>query len=449
MGNLHQLTIIEAAHLIRAKRVTVTELVMACLTRIKKLDDKVQAFRLVDEEGALQQAKELEEELKNGKDRGLLHGIPIGIKDIFDVKGLPTRAGSDLLDAAPVAERDSGVAEKLRKAGAVILGKTHTTAFAYYDPAPTRNPYLLDHTPGGSSSGSAAAAALDMAFLTIGSQTNASICRPGAYSGVWGFKPTFNRLPVTGVMPLAQSFDTPGFFARNSVDLIAAFSAFDESLVKEGPHFYENTLLKGISASPCIIGVLEDPLYLEASSDVKQALTETIDRLEAYGYQVEPVSSPVSFHSLIQPHHTIMAYEAARSYKNFALDHPFSGRFALLIEEGLALTEEVYEKAQRQIEEAKEVMAAVFQRYDCLLAPPTDSAAPKGLDSTGNPKFTTPWTVFDCPLLVMPVGLNQQGLPLSLMLAGAKGKDLKLLETGLFMGRILGAIPKPKRYHAM
>lgn len=442
MGNLHQLTIFEAANLIRVKKVTVTELVTACLTRIKEIEDKIQAFRIVDEKGAMEQARELDDELKRGKVRGLLHGIPVGIKDIYDVKGFPTRAGSKLLEEASPAESDSSVVARLRKAGAVILGKTHTTTFAYYDPAPTRNPYHLSHTPGGSSSGSAAAVSSDMAFLTIGSQTNASICRPGAYSGTFSFKPTSNRIELIGVKPLAPSFDTLGFFGRSVFDLIAGFSAFNEDHCSDD--LSEEMILKGMKKAPCSIGVLTDPLYLEASAEVRQALDEAIDRLVAFGYRVKTVPSPVSLATLIPLHQTIMAYEAAMAYKNVVRGQEMEGRFGELIQEGQEISEESYKEAQQKITRAKEAMTDIFQRFDCLLTLPTDTAAPKGLETTGNPKFTTPWTVLGGPLVVVPVGLNQKGLPLAIMFAAAPGKDHELIQNCLSIEKIMGKLPKPK-----
>jgi aspartyl-tRNA(Asn)/glutamyl-tRNA(Gln) amidotransferase subunit A len=442
MGNLHQLTIVEAANLLRVKKITVTELVTACLTRINEIEDKIQAFRVVDEKGAMDQARELDAELKRGKVRGLLHGIPVGIKDIFDVKGFPTRAGSLLLEEAPSAKSDSTVVARLREAGAVILGKTHTTTFAYYDPAPTHNPYQLCHTPGGSSSGSAAAITSDMALLTIGSQTNASICRPGAYSGAYSFKPTSHRINMTGVKPLAPSFDTPGFFGRCVYDLLAGFSPFNEDLNIED--LYEDLFAKTMKKDKGSIGVLSDPLYLEASVEVRQTFNESIERLEAFGYQVETIPSPVSLASLIPPHQTIMAYEAAKAYEELATGQRMGGRFEELIREGQEISEETYKDAHQKIIGAKGDMGDVFERFDFLVTLPTDTSAPKGLETTGNPKFTTPWTVLGGPLVVIPVGLDQKGLPLAIMLAAAPGKDLELIQNSLSIEKIMGTLPKPK-----
>src|SRR5438067_3476735 len=218
------LTIHEAAAAIRAGSLTPVDLLEQCLERIDRYEPHVRAWVLVDRDGAREQALRLTNELKKGQNRGPLHGIPIGVKDIIDVFDLPTGCGSKLW-ANSYARRDATVVQRLRQAGAVIMGKTVTTAFASFDPAVTRNPWNLERTPGGSSSGSAAAVACGMCLGALASQTGGSITRPASYCGVYSLKPTYGRVSVNGVMPLAPSMDHVGVMANSVRDLAILFGA--------------------------------------------------------------------------------------------------------------------------------------------------------------------------------------------------------------------------------
>ena len=224
-------TIHEAAEQLRAARLSCQDLVETCLARIDRFEESVRAWVLVDSHGARDEARRLDAELAAGHSRGPLHGIPLGIKDIIDVAGWPTLAGSRLR-LGNVAAHDAPVVARLRAAGAVILGKTVTTEFASFDPPPTRNPWNLERTPAGSSSGSAAAVSLGMCVAAMGSQTGGSITRPAGYCGVAGCKPSYGRVSLTGIVPLAFHLDHPGPLARDVTDLaimLSVLAGYDAS----------------------------------------------------------------------------------------------------------------------------------------------------------------------------------------------------------------------------
>lgn len=439
MSDLNQLTVFEASQLIRSGEITPEELVADCLERIEKVESEVLAWRIVDRDRAMEAARSLTEEVKNGRVRSPLHGIPIGIKDIFDVAGLPTRAGSEIFEDVEPAARDSSIVARLREAGVIILGKTYTTKFAFYDPAPTRNPYHLNHTPGGSSSGSAAAVSSDMALLTVGSQTNASICRPGAYSGAVSFKPTTNSMKIEGVFPLAPSFDSPGFFGKNLLDIAAGYLPFSAGSFGE----YDRLLPMALKKESYSVGVISDPIYLEASNELHKVQEETVKRLKANHYEIKEVRPPCSFADLIECHQAVMAYEAAQHYATLVEEHNIGGKFRVLVEEGKQISEKMYKNALGHIDSAKDEMREIFDTFDVLMAPPTDTSAPEGLDSTGNPRFTTPWTALAGPLVVIPAALDNKGLPLAIMFASAPGTDFSLIKNCLPIERVMGSLPKP------
>ncbi|QQK74406.1 amidase [Salicibibacter cibarius] len=436
MSLLNRLTIHEASELIRSGDITPVELVNDCLDRIKEIDDKVLAWREVDEDRAIESAKLLSKEAREGKIRSPLHGIPIGVKDIFDVADLPTRAGTEIWEDIAPSEKDSNIVARLRELGAIIIGKTHTTKFAFYDPAPTRNPYNTCHTPGGSSSGSAASISSDMALLTIGSQTNASVCRPAAYSGVVGFKPTTNSIKMEGVRPLAPTFDSLGFFGQHVRDVAEGYQPFSKRSQKEF-----DDLLSGLHHSH--VGVVSDPLYSKASSDVQELQKEAVLKLRANNFEIKEVTPPRPFENLIEIHQTVMAYEASQNYSELVKKHHIDGKFAKLVKDGEQISEKTYKNALSDINVSKNEMWDLFNSFDVLLAPPTDTSAPEGIGWTGNPSFTTPWVIFGGPLLVIPGEVDHKGLPLATMLASAPGTDLDLIKNGLSIERIMDFSPRP------
>src|SRR6185437_225092 len=312
-------TITEAAELIRRGEVTPTDLLEQCFARIDRYEAKVRAWVVVDRDGAPQQAERLTAELKAGQNRGPLHGIPIAIKDIIDVFDLPTGCGSKLW-ANAIASKDATVVTRLRQAGAIILGKTVTTAYASFDPPVTRNPWNLERTPGGSSSGSAAAVACGMCFGALATQTGGSITRPAAYCGVYSIKPTYNRVSLDGVLGLAPSMDHMGCMANSVRDVALIFEAI------AGPHGDPDYWFKS-SMEPipeCVSGTTrgwgapKNPVarlggFFEekASADLLAAYYDALSRLEEEWTALERVVPTAGFAEVPAAHHLVMAVEAA------------------------------------------------------------------------------------------------------------------------------------------
>ncbi|HEX5499282.1 MAG TPA: amidase, partial [Thermomicrobiales bacterium] len=305
-------TILEAAAEIQAGRLSAALLLEQCLQRIARFEPQVRAWVMIDEAGARETARRLDDERKQGKSRGPLDGIPIGIKDIVDVAGWPAKAGSRLRENHR-AERDAELVARLRNAGAIILGKTVTTAFASFDPPPTRNPWNLDRTPGGSSSGSAAAVATGMCLAAIGSQTGGSITRPASYCGVAGCKPTWGRVSCSGVVPFSFHLDQPGPLARSVADLaiiVRTIAGYDPS-----DPVCQNVPLNDDRTGPLgrmpKIGLLEEYFFETASEPVRQVARRAIERLRAAGLETQTVALPASFADAHRGQRVIMAVDAA------------------------------------------------------------------------------------------------------------------------------------------
>src|SRR5699024_8245468 len=308
MIDLQRLDIVEVHEFMQQNKVTPVDLVKACFQQIEDYDAEIKAWCKVEKQKALEAAKLLTEEWQEGNIRGPLHGIPIGVKDTFDVADFSTKMGSAIFDTSPIKSTNATVIQTLEDAGAIILGKTSTTAFAYYDPSPTRNPFNVNHTPGGSSSGSAAAVAANMAFMTVGAQTNASITRPAAYCGIYGYKASTNHFSKDGVGPLAPTFDSIGFFGKTMKDIVTSVGSMTDN--------------RALEAKPIKkLGVVEDPLYATAAKDVLAHRETVISRLKAAGITVESVSLPYHFKEIIETHYTIMAYEAAQIYADLVKKH--------------------------------------------------------------------------------------------------------------------------------
>jgi aspartyl-tRNA(Asn)/glutamyl-tRNA(Gln) amidotransferase subunit A len=437
MGYFDEFSIRELSQAIKTRKVTPVKLVEESLARIKELEDKVIAWKVVDEEGALAAAKELTKEIENGVVRSPLHGIPIGIKDIIDVKGLPTRLGYEGYQNIGPAEQDAEIVAVLRSLGAIIVGKNHTAQFAYYDPAPTRNPYNLAHTPGGSSSGSAAAVAAGMVPLAVGTQTNASICRPAAYNGVAGFKPTTHHFALDGCFLFSQTFDSIGFFARSFEDIAVLYECLEENNGME---------LSTDNQSPYKIGKVMDPVYQEMSAGVRDGWDEFCNRLGGLGYVIEELESPYPFQELIDQHQIVMAYESGRNHADIVLrDTQYIGaKFLEFVQKGKEISEESYRKALNGISLAKSEIQFLYNKYDVLLTPPTDTVAPKGLESTGNPKFTTPWTTLGVPISTLPIGIDSNGLPLAVNLSSQAGNEVGLIKCTLDLANTVQPLPLPR-----
>jgi len=439
LTNLHLISATEAARLIRDGVISSEQLVEACLAHIGAVDDNIQAWAFLDPEHALTQARALDQLRLEGKPIGPLHGVPVAIKDIFDTADMPTENGS-VLHAGRTPSRDATAVSLLRAAGAVIMGKTVTTEFAYFSPGKTRNPHNPEHTPGGSSSGSAAAVGANMVPLAIGSQTNGSTIRPAAYCGVIGFKPTHGLISRHRVSPLSRTLDHVGLFAR-SIDDIALLAehlvAYDENDPDTRPRARIPFTAVAAEEPPLapMFAFIKTPMWQRADEETKEGLAEIVEHL---GAQVEEVELFPSAQEAWQWHQTIMAPEMAL---NLAREWD-SGRERMSeplrkqIDIGRAVTAFGYQHALKQITPIHESFVELFeQRYDAILTPAAPSAAPKGLSSTGDPSFCTLWTLCGMPCITLPLLQSSSGLPIGVQLVGPRGGDARLLRTARWLSK--------------
>jgi aspartyl-tRNA(Asn)/glutamyl-tRNA(Gln) amidotransferase subunit A len=425
------LTLHAAAEQIRLGRLSPLELLDSCLARIDRLEPRVRAWVFVDREYACAQAEQLTAELRRGQPRGPLHGIPLAIKDIFDVFDWPTAAGSRLW-AQSIARRDATVVQRLRQAGAVFVGKTVTTQYASFDPPVTRNPWDLARTPGGSSSGSAAAVACGMVPAALGSQTGGSITRPAAYCGVAGCKPTYGRVSTAGVMPLAASMDHIGPIAGCVRDLalflqvIAGPDPLDPLCADRAVPDYL-AALSGPLPAPCL-GRLRGLFEERADPAVRSMMNEVTDRLREGGATVVDVALPAAFAEVVPRHRVVMAVEAAAFHEQRLRRHPedYERNIRSLLEEGLACPAQRYALCKDHQRDLARALPACFAGVDALLTPATTNPPPDAA-TTGDPAFNSPWSYTGLPTVSLPAAWTSDGLPLSIQLVGAPWSEAQLL----------------------
>jgi len=437
LTNLHLLSAAEATRLIGDGVISSVEFVEACLARIKEIDGRVQAWTFLDPDYALQQARAADERRLSGQVIGPLHGVPIGIKDIFDTADMPTENGS-VIYAGRTPSRDSTVVARLRAAGAIIMGKTVTTEFAYFAPGKTRNPHDPEHTPGGSSSGSAAAVAANMVPLAIGSQTNGSTIRPAAYCGVIGFKPTHGLISRHHVLALSRTLDHVGLFA-NSVDDIALLAeqivGHDENDPDTRPRArvpFANIAAEEPPLAP-MFAFVKTPRWESADEDTKEGFAEIIEQL---GSQIEEVELFPSAGEAWEWHQTIMAAEMAHN-----LDREWtngrdrlSDQLRAQIARGREMRAADYLRALSRIAPVHASFVELFeQRYDAIVTPAATSGAPKGLSSTGDPSFCTLWTLCGMPAISLPLLQSAGNLPIGVQLVGPRYGDARLLRTARWL----------------
>lgn len=367
-----------------------------------------------------QEADALLKKYPNPDTRPPLFGVPIGVKDIFHVNGFDTQAGSQL-PTKILQGTEAPSVTALRDAGALILGKTVTTEFAYFAPGPTRNPHHREHTPGGSSSGSAAAVGAGLAPFAFGTQTIGSVNRPAAFCGVVGYKPSYDRIEKDGVIPLSESLDHVGGFTRDvaSMQLVAHFLCAD----------WDAT---AVASRQPILGVPEGP-YLEHSDEEGINHFRHICRiLSDAGFDIKPVPIMPDFENIYQRHNLIVAAEAARFHHNWFSKHKdlYHPKTVDLIERGLTVSDEALVEASNGRAKLRSELTNIMftHELDLWLSPPAPGAAPKGLDSTGDPVMNLPWTHSGLPTVTVPAGTNEAGLPLGLQLTGHWYADEELLD---------------------
>jgi len=443
---LVSLTATEAAAEIERGAISAEEYSRVCLDRIEALDGEIRAFAHLDRAHVLAQARALDERRAERRSTGPLHGIPVAIKDIFDTADYPTEFGSPI-GAGRRTRHDAAVVARLRAAGAVIIGKTVTTEFAYYHPGPTRNPHDHTRTPGGSSSGSAAAVAARMVPLAIGSQTNGSVIRPGAFCGVFAVKPSHGLVSRAGVLPLSRKLDHVGAFARSLPDLalvlevIAGHDPADQDTEPfAAPGFRD--LQREPPPLPPRFAFVRTPVWDKADAETKAAFDELV---AALGSAVEAVDLPQSWTEAWDVHRTIMSVDMAHNLTPIVARGEASEMLRKLLAHGRSVSAVDYLAALAKAERYAPGLGEIFDAYDAILTPAAPGVAPKGLASTGDPAFCTFWTLTGLPAVSLPLLAGEGGLPLGVQLVGPAGRDGRLLRTATALIEMLRGTKKDAR----
>jgi amidase len=418
MRNLMDLSLRELATRLARRDVVVEAAVRASIERIEEREPTVRAWQYFDRELALAQARRLEREAPAGP----LYGLPLGVKDLMDTADMPTTYGSPIY-AGHRPRFDAACVAASRAAGAVVMGKTVTTEFATFQPGPTRNPRAgsADRTPGGSSSGSAAAVAAGMVRAAFGTQTAGSIIRPAAFCGVVGYKPTHATLPLAGIKMLSPSLDTVGVLARTVDDAAYLVGALARIPLRPG---------QAAPAAPRLrVGICHTPHWDRAGPDARQALADAARLLERAGALLVDLALPAACDGLADAQIRIMGYEGAAAFApeySTAADG-FSPAFAAFLAAGREIDGTAYADAQALAAAGRNTIAGVFERVDILLAPSAEGEAPAGLASTGDPIFSRMWSLLGNPCVHLPTGLGASGMPVGVTLVGPRWSDAATL----------------------
>ena len=426
-GELHALGASALAEGIRNGAFSAEAVVRSCLERIAQVDGTVQAWAFLDPELAQKQARAADQHQASGAPLGALHGVPVGIKDIIDTVDMPTEHGT-VLHAGRRPAKDAVVVARLRAAGAIIMGKTVTTELATYSPGKTRNPHHPEHTPGGSSSGSAAAVAAHMVPLAVGTQTNGSVIRPAAFCGVVGFKPTYGLINCEGVLRQSPALDQIGVFARSPED--AALLAENLCDATALPHWLEEAR----AAQPRLprIAFVKTSIWNRTAFDAREALAGLAARLSGTLIEVE---MPEAVAGAWDWQRTVMEAEIAANYDaewQQGRDR-LSESLRSQIERGRAITAVDYRYALERIAAVNAAFEPLYAAYDVIMTPAVASTAPRGLDSTGDPAFCTLWTFCGMPSLTLPLLRGTNGLPLGVQLVAPRYCDAQLLRAASWL----------------
>jgi len=441
--NFHSLT--EAAAMLRNRSFSALELMQSCLERIDDRESVVKAWVTIDRDAALSNA-ELADAVMNRSDSipGPLHGIPIGVKDIFDVVDLPTSGGTDAYPLR-VATKDAISVARLKAAGAIVLGKTVTTAFAVGDAGPTTNPWNSAHTPGGSSSGSAAAVADRMCMAALGTQTAGSVIRPCSYNGLAGIKPTHAQIDITGVIPLSWQLDHVGALTRSVADAQLLWHLLRDNGGRRPGRNTDNRK-NSFSSKPQRIWRARELFEVHASSDMEKAMNRHCEQLREQGVEVIERSLPDTFTDILDNHRTIMASEAATFHTDNYRKHNslYPKKIKLLIEEGRNISAVQYCEAMQHRNKAIEDMNEALRDVTGLLSPAAVDAAPFGLEHTGDRTFNAPSSYLGLPVVTYPIAVDDNGLPLGVQIMGCSHSEDKLLEAGIWCEQIVGFNQSPE-----
>lgn len=427
MDALNLLSATEAAAAIASKKLKSEDLVAACLERIRARESEVQAWAYIDSELAMKQARERD----RAAPRSRLHGIPVGVKDVIDTADMPAEYGSPIYKGNRPAS-DAACVAQVRELGGVILGKTVSTEFATRHPGKTRNPRNVAHTPGGSSSGSAAAVADGMVPIAFGTQTSSSIIRPAAFCGVVGYKPTFNLLNRAGLKFLSESLDTLGVLTR---------SVADAAMIVETLSGSEPARFEDVGALKPRIGFCRTPYWNQADSATRAALEGALPRLAKAGARVNEVELDREFAQLAEVQVRMSSYEFYRAltYERTRFPKLISDSLMARINGGSQVTRTQYERTHEIANRCRSRLDDIHRDYDILISPSALGEAPKGLASTGDPLFGLTWTLMHGPAITLPVFTGAAGLPIGAQVTGPRGSDARTLIAAEWVRRALAA----------
>ena len=451
MAETYALSVKDANEQMRTGTLLPTDYAGALLDRIDRFESELQAWVTIDREAVISDARQREQDLGIGSP-GIMHGVPVGLKDIFYTAGMKTTACSRIY-ADFVPEYDATCVTRLKEAGAIIMGKAVTTEFATSDPSPSRNPWNREHTPGGSSSGSSVAVASGMVPAALGSQTGGSTCRPAAYNGIVGLKPTYGRISRYGVVPVSWSLDTVGILVRTVTDaaiLLQAMAGFDPndpgSAEEPVPDFLAQM---DEQSQPPRLGLLKQGYFFDRSTEeVRQHTLAIADQLAQAGATVEELELPQSFAAAPDVQRVVMNVECAAFHEEFFRHRAdeYGPRLRDNIEMGLLIPSVTYLQAQRLRREFRQDLSALAERVDALLMPATPAPAPRDLNTTGDAAFQAPWTSAGLPTVVVPSGLSEGGLPLGVQFAAAPFEEGKLLGVARWCEQAMGLDLRPPDY---
>ena len=448
MPELHELSVAEAAAQIREGTLSPVALAEALLARIDALDGDLQAWVTIDRDAVLSAARQREAEVQRGDQLGLIHGVPVGLKDIFYTEGMLTACGSKVY-ADFVPEFDATSVAKIKAAGGIVLGKTVTTEFASGDPSPTRNPWNLEHTPGGSSSGSCAAVAARMIPAALGSQTAGSTCRPAGYNGIVGMKATYGRISRYGVAPLSWSLDHVGILTRTVADaalMLTVLSGEDDhdpgSLREPVPDF---SAQMAEHDRPPRIG-LGRQYYQDYATPEMWAHTEAVaNRLAEAGAEVEEIPLPDSFAAAHSLRNIVSSVECAAihevNHRVRAAD--YGPRIRASMEMGMIMPTSAYLKAQRLRRQFRADFSEMVAKVDVVMTPAMPEPAPRGLSTTGDAAFQVPWSASGLPTVVVSTGLSELGMPMAVQFGGSWAQEGRVLGVAQWCERIAGLNQAP------
>ncbi|MDE2937619.1 MAG: amidase [Chloroflexota bacterium] len=431
MPQPYELTVTEAANLIRQREMSAVDLARSLLDRIETLEPSLKAWVYLDRDVVMAEAEARDREMAGGATPGPLHGIPVGVKDIYYTAGIPTTACSRVY-ADFVPEYDAAPVALLKRAGATMLGKTVTTEFACMDPSPAVNPWNAAHTPGGSSSGSAVAVAAGMCAAALGSQTVGSVLRPASYNGVVGFKPSYGRVSRHGVIPVSWSLDTMGWMTRTVEDAALLLQVMagpdDNDWVASAMPVPDYSAALTIPTAPRI-GVIRQFFFDHADEETRQHTSAVVESLAEAGAEVEELPLPPSMDTAIEDQQIIMAVEGSTfhepMYRRQAMDYQRGIR--AMIQQGLDTDAVTYARAMERRQQFITDMRKLAERVNILLTPSTPTPPLPDLSNTGNTMYQGPWTSCGLPAITLPSGLSASGVPLGVQLVGAYMGEAGLL----------------------